>query len=333
MTTTSQRIRLGVCLFGTALAVAAGALRDASADETDPKARAQTLFLEGRTAIDKGDHATGCPKVRESLALFTVANSLFTVAQCDEHDGKTASALEHWQRGLALVDAGDLREKVAKERIAELEPRVPRIRVVIPPASVSAVIVFDDVELTPAALTTPLRINPGKHVFIVRAAGRQDMRREIDIAEKERTEFVATLGALVSGKPAPTASASSTPPPPPPPPPSNPRRTAGFVVGGVGVVGLLASGLTAIRVSSVKDDLDLCKNTTGCKVTDDGKVDQYKTMLVTNAVATGIGVLGLGTGLFLILTAPKKSDAKPANTSLVPIVMPGGAGISLSGRF
>jgi hypothetical protein len=330
--TTLLRIRVGVCLIGTIVASFTVGFGDVSADEPDAKTRAQTLFLEGRQAIDANDWNTGCPKVRESLGLFAVANSLFTVAQCDERDGHLIAALEHWNRGMALVDATDPRAAVAKDRIATLEPRVPRIRVVIPAASASATVWLDGVQLEPAALAAPLRVDPGKHVFVVRAKGRQDNRREIDIAEKERTEFVANIGAADTAGPTPTATSSASSSTAPPPP-MHPRKVAGFVVGGVGAASLIVSAVTGNEMSSVHQTLDTsgcAKSAKGCFSTD---IDKYKNLYLSSAITFGVGLAGVGAGVIMILTAPKKPDDKPANALLVPMAVPGGAGIGLSGRF
>ncbi|MBK9263461.1 MAG: hypothetical protein IPM54_27105 [Polyangiaceae bacterium] len=328
-----HRFRLGVSLIGTVIVPIAIGFGDVAADEPDAKTRAQTLFLEGRKAIDGGNWAGGCPKVRQSLELFAVANSHFTVAQCDERDGRIASALEHWERGMALVDdPADPRTKVAKERIGVLDPRVPRIRVVTPAASARAAVIFDDAELSPAELVRPLRVNPGKHVFVIRAKGRQDVRREITIAERERTEFVVTIGAPVASVTGSATAAPSLGGPAPPPPPPHPRRVAGFVVGGLGVVGLLASAGTAYGVSSADDEIEACGD--GCSMAQrNEKVSQYKSLLVANTVTFGVGLAGIGAGLILVLTAPKSATEKPKDAAVVPLFMPGGAGIGLSGRF
>jgi hypothetical protein len=335
MTIISQRIRLGACLVSSFVALGALGFGDVAADEPDPRARAQALFVEGRKAIDGGNWAAGCPKVRQSLELFAVANSHFTSAQCDERDGRIASALEHWERGRALVDdAADPRTKVARERIAALDPRVPRVRVVIPPASGSVTVLLDDVELSAAVLVAPLRVNPGKHVFVVRAEGRQENRHQFTIAERERIEFIAKGGPARQTPPSGSASAAPPVGSATPPTPSNPRRTAGFVLGGVGALGLLASAGTAYGVYSVEHDLLECQAGGRCTTADRAAyVDKYKSLLVVNTVTFGVGLAGVGAGLILVLTAPKTTEAKPADTAVVPLFMPGGAGIGLSGRF
>lgn len=340
MNKSARSLGFGVSAVGMVLGLLTQLGGRAQADEDEQKLRAQTLFGEGRKEIDKGDYSAGCPKVRESLTLFTVANSLFTVAQCDEHEGKIAAALEHWERGLALVDAKDPRAKIAKERIEALDVQVPRVHVVIPPTSASVTVLLDGAELAPTMLATFVRVEPGKHVFIVRAPGRQDATRELKLAEKERTEFVATLGTPVE-----TGSSSKgaevKPPPPsvtavsPPPPATNPRRTVGFVVGGVGVLGLIGAGITSAIVPGV--DTDLAEFDKGCA---DGvcdwsvrpdMVDKYKTLITANTVLYGVGIAGVAAGMIIILTAPRTK--KPADAVLVPLNVNGGYGIGLSGRF
>ena len=64
-------------------------------------------------------------------------------------------------------------------------------------------------------------------------------------------------------------------------------------------------------------------------------VDTYNALLVPNAVAWGVGIAGIGAGLVLVLTAPssKEGEAGKASFVPVPIVVPGGGGMGLSGRF
>ncbi|HVK70299.1 MAG TPA: hypothetical protein VM694_37855, partial [Polyangium sp.] len=202
-----RRLR-GACLVAASLGLALVIGGAAYADETDDKARAQKLFVEGRKAIEAGDKAVGCAKMRESMGLFAVANTLFNVAQCDEGEGKIAAALEHWERGLALVDAKDARAKVAKERINTLSPRVPRLRIVVPVGQPVSAVVLDGTELAPSTLSAPLYVEPGSHAIVVRATGRPDRKHELTLAEKERTVFVASPAAPAA--PAAVGSSSAT---------------------------------------------------------------------------------------------------------------------------
>ncbi|MDC3958037.1 hypothetical protein [Polyangium jinanense] len=342
MNTPVRSLFRGACFVAAPLALAIVIGGAAHADEKADKARAQQLFVEGRKAIEAGDKATGCAKMRESMGLFAVANTLFNVAQCDEGEGKIAGALEHWERGLALIDAKDPRAKVAKERINALSPRVPRLRIVVPPGQPVSAVVLDGTELSPTTLSAPLYVEPGSHTIVVRAEGRPDRKHELTLAEKERTEFVATPAApgpsgSSSANVVPTATASATGGGTPPPP-SSFRRTAGFIVGGVGVAGLIAAGVTGGVIMSKASGFDACKKTRddgGSCTIEQADVDTYNNLLVPNAVAWGVGIAGVGVGLVLVLTAPssKEGEAGKASFVPVPIVVPGGGGMGLSGRF
>ncbi|TKD00323.1 hypothetical protein [Polyangium fumosum] len=343
MISSVRRLR-GACLVAAPLGLGLVVGGAAYADEKDDKARAQQLFVEGRKAIEAGDKATGCAKMRESMGLFAVANTLFNVAQCDEGEGKIAAALEHWERGLALIDAKDARAKVAKERINTLSPRVPRLRIVVPPGQPVSAVVLDGTELAPSTLSAPLYVEPGSHRIVVRAEGRPDRKHELTLAEKERTEFVATPAAPApAGAPSatvvPTATATASGGGPPPPPTSF-RRTAGFIVGGVGVAGLVAAGVTGGIIMAKVSSFDACRAKRDatpperCEIKE-SDVRTYDALLVPNAIAWGVGLAGVGVGLVLVLTAPsaKGGEAGKASFVPVPIVLPGGGGMGLSGRF
>lgn len=323
-----------VCLVACILTPVGLIPGNVMADEQRDKALAQQLFLEGRQAIDADDWKTGCPKVRQSLDLFAVANSHFTVAQCDEHEGHIAAALEHWERGVALVDdRNDPRTKVGKDRIAALEPRVPRIRVVMPPKSNLSIVTLDGADLTPSMIVAPLRVEPGNHVFVVRAPGRQNARTEINVAERERTEFVANVGAPKVSDVGPVASSTaSVKNVEPPPPPMPGQKVAGLVIGGIGAASLLVSAGTGAGALSAHNELDelRCADKGTCPA---DKVSTYQSLFLANAVTFGVGVVGVGAGLILILTAPKASVDGSVNARVVPLAVPGGAGIGLSGRF
>jgi hypothetical protein len=322
----------GIALAST---LSLAALGPASADE-DAKTKAQKLFIEGLADIQKGNVAAGCEKLRESQKLFTAPNTLFNLAKCSEGEGKIAAALEHWERGLALIDAKDARAKVANKRIEELDVRVPRLRIVVPMGQKIELVVLDGQELAPTALDEPLRVEPGTHAVVVRAPGRQDRRYDVDLAEKERRQLEVKAGPEQVAQPLPTGTATGTATAPVKPPPSSGsfRRTAGFVVGGVGVAGVVTAGVTGVMyLSTLREAQDKCKGQDPCS---DPSFTRLKTLGVTNAISWGVAVAGVGAGLALILTAPSdkepRKDKGPA-TAFAPLFVPGGGGASVSGRF
>jgi hypothetical protein len=339
MTSSTRRRAAALALAVLAPAVAS------NAGAQDAKARAQQLFQEGVAAVDKGDSAAGCAQLRESLELFAVANTLFNVAQCDEREGKLGTALAHWQRGLALIDAKDKRVAMAKDHIGSLDGKVPRVRVVVPLGQAGTLVFLDGQELAASALQAPLPLDPGKHAFVFVTPGRQDRRHEVVLAPGERTEVVATVGSPAPavvvppgpGTPPPPSaapSASAAPPPPPPPASGSGLRTGGFVTLGIGAAALIAAGVTGAMVLGRRADANAaCPEVGGVHTCDSKYADQLasdKGLVIGNTVAWGVGIAGVGVGAVLLILSTR-SHGKPSAVTVAPLVVAGGGGLSLVG--
>jgi hypothetical protein len=320
------------------LAVIAGVAVPALApadDAADRKAEAQRLFTEGQAALDKGDNATACTLMRKSLALFAVANSLFNVAQCDERDGKLASALEHWKRGQSLVDATDKRAPIVKKAIDDLEVRVPRVRILVEAKHEPVEVLLDDEVMPKDKLEAALLVDPGKHIVTVRKKDHEDRRVEILLNERERTEVVAEPGTAKTApgptsSAIPTVSASAAPPPPGP----SPLKVGGFVALGVGAVGILGAAITGIKIVSNHSDIDKqCDDNLICqKGVPDRLIDEQQTLVPVNTALWGIGIAGAAAGtVMLVLSSRGKKDTP--TTTAIPLILNQGGGIGLSGRF
>src|SRR5262249_41089849 len=121
------------------------------------------------------------------------------------------------------------------------------------------------------------------------------------------------------------------------PPPSGTPRTIGFVLGGVGVVGLgvgIATGVVASsKASSAKTDPTLCANKE-CSSAGRDAIKSAGTMATVSTIGFIGGGVALAAGAVLVLTsksAPKKKDTTTAH--LVPEAGPQGAGLTLAGSF
>ncbi len=292
------------------------------AQAQDAKARAQQLFQEGVDALDKGDSATGCAKLRESLELFAVSNTLFLVAECDQQEGKPIAALGHLQRGLALLDANDERMAMIKERIEALKPKVPRLRVVIPEGQGSTTVWIDGRQIDTSALETPMQLEGGKHTLVFRVPGRQDRTHELELAPGERTEVVATAGPPIQDKPVGKTDSG--------------LRTGGFVALGIGGAGLLTAGITGIVALGRRSDaIKNCPEVGGvptCPASYQEQLDSDKSLLVGNGVAWGIGIAGVATGAVLLVLS-NRGGAKQTGFVPAPFVVNGGIGLGFIGEL
>jgi hypothetical protein len=317
-------IALVSCLTATVPASA----QDAAAS------RAEQLFVDGRDARDRGDHATACSKFGESLALVKRASTLVNLAICAEKLGKLTAAMAYANEALAMLPATDERVATAKEVLERATQRVATVTLALPggaPADVRVTV--DGTAIAASALASPVTLDPGEHELLVSAAGRADAKQKVTLAEGQRMDV-----ALAVGAPTPRAA-----PVPSDQPPSRriagdefPRRTIGWVIGGVGVAGLVGAGVTGgILLANDATISDNCKNAV-CNQDGLDAVESSDTLFIVNYVAWGVGIVGVGAGLVLVLTSPSGDVASASAaraTTVSPWLSPEVAGFAVHRRF
>ncbi|MCK6588037.1 MAG: PEGA domain-containing protein [Polyangiaceae bacterium] len=199
----SSRLRCGAAL-GAMLAGLLGAL-EASADPPQspvPDPAAEALFRSGRDLVEKGDWAAGCPKFEASLELYISASTLLNIARCHEHHNKLASAWAAYRRALVVnketpgVERRNALEEVARKGLAALEPRLPKLRIVIPVAPERLEVTRNGQYVPLGMLGTSIPVDPGEHTIQVRAPGYRTERRSVKVAEGKtaRIEIALILG-------------------------------------------------------------------------------------------------------------------------------------------
>jgi hypothetical protein len=304
--------------LAAAAAIAAAIASPSRAAAEDPNvAKAQALFAEGRTALEKGDFTAACAKFNGSLALVERASTLLNLAQCEEKLGKLTGALKHWKTGIALLPAGDPRLAISKERAAALEARVPRLSGSLgprPPAG--ARVEIDGLEVPLEGLAAGVPLDPGRHVVAVFGPGGAEQRTTVDLVEKERR----------------TVSLSISAPAEPPPAAPSATRGAGFAVLGVGLAsGVLAGitgGMLVAKNASIQKHCDVIVGGTHyCDATGRSLIDGAGPLKVVNAIGWGVGLAGVAAGVTMIVVGGK------AQASVAPTALPGGGGALVTGRF
>jgi tetratricopeptide (TPR) repeat protein len=305
-----------------ALFVAAGSLwlfnPVVSDAQTRDGAAAEVLFREGRKAQEANDYQEACQKFGESQKLDPAPGTVMNLATCEEKLGKMASAWQHWREALDTLPPGDARTAFAKGRVRELENRLPRLTVVLTSGEAEGARVFrDDVELGRASLGAALPIDPGPHVVTVLCSGHRPESSVFSIEESEQRKLDVHPGPveLDSASGAEIRARS---------------RNLGWVLGGVGVLGLGTAVLTSVLLANAKSLVEadcpnkMCRTSAGVEAAGSGE-----TLLVVNGAAWIVGGLGLGVGAYLILT-----NGTPSSTNgLMPTVGPNGAAVSYRGTF
>lgn len=313
-----------------ASAILAAALLACGSARAEPgdgenKAAAQALFDEGRQLAGAGHYAEACPKLAESLRLDASMGTRFYLADCFEHVGKLASAWTYYLEVSDAATAANLKErgKYATDRAEALKPRLPRLSLVVPEAARAVAgieVKRDGTAVGAAQWGTGIPVDLGAHVIAVSAPGKKTWTTRVEVAQEGQLVEVAVPALEEVAAPPPPVVVrvapvpAPLPPPPPAPPPSSAQRVAGFVVGGVGLVGLgvgAAFGGVALSKKSRSNADGHCDPSDACDAT--GLALRKQGLAAATGATMGFvaGGLATGTGIVLLATAPARR-ATPA---------------------
>lgn len=329
-----------------ALAFVCEGLEAPRAHAQDNAALADSLFQEARElAIKQNRWADACPKFAESHRLKPGGGVVLNLALCYRKIGRIASAHARYREGLAIAEREGNAErlKVAREAIAELEPLLSHLTILVPPASAlpGLVVRLDDEPLAAASYGVRIAIDPGTLVVRASAPDHVGFEQKITIGESAdaRTVEIPALAPVVVATPKPPPT-DPTPPPKPPPivderasPGSaqgSARRPIGYVVGAVGLVGLGVGsyfGVRALQSKHASDDACVggCTQRGADQSRDAVRFGNFAT------VGVGVGVAALGVGAWLLFTGGEPT----AHARTVPVlsVAKDEVGVAVVGRF
>jgi serine/threonine-protein kinase len=332
-----------VLVLAFAFAWPGAALAQVSAADA---AAAEKLFEDARALMARGDYGAACPKLAESQRLDPGVGTLLNLGDCYEKNGQVASAWATYQdAATAATRAGQKpRAKFAQARADELKKRLVYLKLEVRSPAPGEVVSRDGVALGGAAWGTPIPIDPGEHRFEATAPGRRTWSKTVTITGPELSLSIPELEqapvepahAVEPTRPpaaviAPPAGPAPAPAPEQPAPPSTTRVTVGWVLGGVGVVGLGVGAVLGLRAKSLADEANSgpCSpvdcDAHGIELTHDAKRNAG-----LSTVAFAVGGAALLGGLVLVLTGPSTSARK---TTLAPAIGPASAGAVLGGRW
>jgi hypothetical protein len=347
--------RCARCLGAVAFVAVVGHGPSAFAQSTaGDAATAEALFNEAKKLSDAGDYASACPKLAESYRLDPGGGTLTALAACHESQGKTASA---WAEFIQVAsDARQARradrERFAKQRIAALEPKLSKLTVVVDAGAqgLSGLEVRrDDIVIGRAAWGTPVPVDPGDHTIQAHAKDKQAWSTHVKVGDTADMQTV-TVPALDDAPAAPPPAATTPEDTDEKTKPSaevpasdasigGGQRIAGIVVGSVGLAlgGLgLYFGVSALSNASTANQL--CPNPTCSDSAGLSAENSAKSSALVSDVMFGGGLVALGVGVVLYLTAPHSSPTPaPSSTEgfapLVPLLFPGGGGAGYRVRW
>jgi len=312
-------MRLFTTLSLVAVSMSVLGVSVARADSHDPAA-AEALFRDGRAAAQRGDWETACPKLRESQRLDPAAGTLLNLADCEEHRGKVATAWQLFRQVVDSLPASDERAPIATKRASALEKRLPHMTVRLVGAAPPGVkVTRNEVDLSEASLGSALPVDPGAYTVTVSAPGRATTTTSVIIAEAASTSVDVHAGAPTDGAVGGELKTSSS------------TRTAGWVLGGIGVAGLavgsVAGILTLGHKSTVNDNCNA--DTKQCNATGYDAAQSGKTLGLVTTTGLVVGAVGVGIGAYLLLS----SGNGESHTAVTAGWMGSASGVSLEQRW
>jgi hypothetical protein len=296
----------------------------------DNRALAETLFFTGRGLMEAQRFAEACEKFAESYRLDAAAGTLLNLAVCHEKQGKIASAWGDFRQ--ALVDARRMsrpdREKLALERIAALQPELPYLTIVVPPATRIAglELTSNGVALEAAAWSTELPIDPGVVSIVARAPGFKPRTTSITMAARQHASV--TIAPL---EPAPVVRAA--------PEFWTGRRKGGVVAFAGGLVAIGAGSLFGLAALSERSKSDAaCPVFDGerrCTSAGTSAMAKANTEAWASDIGFGLGAIGVAVGTILFFGGSSERGARSGDRAWTFDVhtAPGGASAAVSHAF
>lgn len=322
--------------------------------KNDPAA-AQSLFYEARTLMQQNRFAEACPKLEESLRFDVGIGTQFNLADCNEHLGKITTAWAGFLEVAALSKTQNQpdREKLARKRAAALEPRLPKLVVEASNGTPGLEVKRDGIAIGAAAWGTAIPVDPGSHRIVASAPGKQwettitasegktakvSVPRDLPAAPVSAVAAGGVTNPSVTGNVTPENTAAPNAqgfPPPVVEKAGSTQRTVGWIVTGIGAVGVgLGAGFGLSSLGKRNESRDHC-NVDACDATGVGLRSDAMSAGNVSTIAFIAGGAALAGGIALVLTAPKGTESHEPVSKLraVPTAGLNGGGLTLQGNF
>jgi hypothetical protein len=283
----------------------------AAQSSTGQQATAEALFEQASALVDQGRFPEACEKFAASQELDPGLGTLLYLADCYDRAGRSASAWALFREVQARSRRANQpdREQIAAERANALDAKLSRLELRVPPSRQvpGLELSLRGAVVPQASWNVAVPVDPGAVRVEARAPGKKPWSIEIVVAPGpsartvELPELVAVPLALqsrASASPAVDRASGSA------------QRTAGFVVGGVGLVGLAVGGFFGYRAyEKNKSSKNECRaeapndcSPQGTSLRDDAaSAAKLSTIITASGAALVVG------GATLVLTAPSPS--------------------------
>jgi tetratricopeptide (TPR) repeat protein len=305
-------------------------------------ALAEALYRQARDLMAAEKYDEACPKFAESYRLDRATGTLLNLGACHERQGKLASAWLEYSDGLlaARRDERPDRVKFAEDHLADLEPKLSRVTLVVPPESDAPglEVTLDGASIGVAARGVPTPVDPGPHVVEAKAPGKQPFSQIVTIralADRQTVTIPKLLEAPASAAPPATPvqpspfAATAAPQPPNEAAADRPIPSSVYVVGGVTLA--LSTAAIVTGVVYLNERASYRSESNAAKA--DENRDSARAVGIVNASLWATAACGAAFTAYLYVTRPNTSPNDRASARIAPWVLPQSAGIAAEGAF
>jgi hypothetical protein len=186
-----------------------------------------------------------------------------------------------------------------------------------------------DGHLVASSLTgEAIPFNPGPHAFHFSMADGRSLDQDVLVREGLKNQNVAVVLPSVTPA-APLAAPAPAPVAPAPAAATSPWRTAGWVIGGAGVVAL-GTGIVAGVIAVMDKTSAQCNASGACEA---GPLSDARGAATASTVALVTGGVLVAGGAALVLFAPRGKAAESTALRLSPMVGTDGGGLRVAGGW
>lgn len=287
------------------------------------KQAASKLLAEGNALSNDGEYLEALDKFKAAYALYPSPKLLLNVGTMQRQLGRNVDAARTYETYLRDPDADPNLSASLARTLGEIDALVGHMQIIVTPND--ATLSLDGLKLQVSSGKTSVRVEPGTHKIVAEKSGFPPAVQTVTVKRGETIDVSLKLAH------APIVVRSVVVKQP-----LSAGRIAAFVVGGLGLTGLLVSAGTSIGAyEKNKQALQSC-DLKSARCDADGIVSANAALTLADVSTYSFLIGGLTTGVGLIILASSRSAAedpakKAASISFVP--HPSGGILSIGATF
>jgi hypothetical protein len=280
----------------------------ARAEPTEAElAQARERFKQARKLEDAGKWSEALEQLQRVAEVKMTPQVRFHIALCLENIGLLTQALDGYAQAAAEAGTGApevVRE--AKEHIKKLEGVIPTVSIGVTGAAPGDELYLDRRKIPIDDRPLAIRADPGPHCAEVRRGNELVAREYFTLPPKSTKRLELKIGSVAATPPDVSAG-------PKDPGDGAVRRALGWSAIGLGAASVVATGVfIGLRAGALGRLEEACPAMTQCDPAVDGIVREGKTYAALVNVFGVLAGAAAVTGVILLVTAPPRSQPKPA---------------------